>query len=33
MLLSSLKLDHIIYPDLLLVIEARRYEMTTLSLP
>jgi len=33
MLLSSPKLDRAIYPDLLLVIEARKYERTSLSLP
>jgi len=31
--LFSSKLDHTIYPDLLLVIEAPRYEMTSFSLP
>ena len=30
---SSSNLDHIICPDLLLVIEARRYELTSFSLP
>ena len=33
MLLSPSNLDHITCPDLLLVIEARRYERTSFSLP